>query len=346
VEHQLEPAPNQCARTDYLTATLVVVGVAAALLIGMGLIMKIDNLKGVGTLVAMAYTIVLIWWLARSRPTADELPDFSPIVNLFTSYWAMLALISTLAGLVFVVAGVILGNGWLMVPLSTLLAIVILIVLRKHMHRKVVLAGMIVFALLFLVEIIVQPTNASGAIINALLIAFQAMAGIVLLTHTRLTSIQLYDGQFRKALQSLCWGCLLAFPPALFNSASLTSSLLTASDRRFDQWWKALYALQPALLEETWARLFLLTLFYAVLRPTSRQKPQRALTAALMIAVCIHGLAHYPQSLSNPLFILFVPLMYGIPLGLIYVKRDYESAFAYHFCIDAVRFAFTASLIN
>ncbi|MBX0330542.1 hypothetical protein K2Z83_23070 [Oscillochloris sp. ZM17-4] len=218
----------------------------------------------------------------------------------------MVAFVSTLAGFVFVVAGVILGNGWLMVPLSTLLAIVMLIVLRKHMNRKVVLAGISVFAALFLVERIMQPTNAQGAIINALLIAFQAMAGVVLLTHTRLTSIRLYDGQIRNAFQSLCWGCVMALPPALFNIASLTSSLLTDSDRRFDHWWKAVYALQPALLEETWARLFLLTLFYAVLRPTSRQKPQRALTAALMISVCIHVLAHYPQSLSNPLFILFM----------------------------------------
>lgn len=346
MEHNPEPAPNQRARTNYLTVTLVVVGIAAVLLIGMGLILQSDNLKGVGTLVALAYTIVLIWWLARSRPTAEERPDFSPIVTIFTSYWAMLALTSTLAGLVFVLTGVILGNGWLMVPLSTLLAIVMLIVLREHMHRKVVLAGIIVFAVLFLVEFIVQPPNVSGAIINALLIAFQAMAGVVLLTHTQLTTIRLYDGQMRKSLQSLCWGCMLALPPALFNSASLTSSFLTDSDRRFDHWWKAVYALQPALLEETWARLFLLTLFYAVLRPTSRQKPQRALTAALMIAICIHALAHYPQSLSNPLFVLFVPLMYGIPLGLIYIKRDYESALAYHFCIDAVRFAFTASLIN
>ena len=38
--------------------------------------------------------------------------------------------------------------------------------------------------------------------------------------------------------------------------------------------------------------------------------------------------------------------MYGIPLGLIYIKRDYESALAYHFFIDFVRFAFTVSLIS
>jgi hypothetical protein len=139
---------------------------------------------------------------------------------------------------------------------------------------------------------------------------------------------------------------MLAFPPAVFNIASLTNSHLTEFDRQFDQWWKAFYALQPGILEETWARLFLLTLFYALLHPLSHQKPQRALTAALIISVFIHGLAHYPQSLSNPVSAIFIALMYGIPLGLIYIKRDYESAISYHFFIDFVRFAFTASLVN
>jgi membrane protease YdiL (CAAX protease family) len=133
---------------------------------------------------------------------------------------------------------------------------------------------------------------------------------------------------------------------ALFNIASMTGNHLTEFDRQFDQWRKAFYALQPAILEETWARLFLLTHFYALLRPTSYHKPQRALTAALIITIFIHGLAHYPQSLSNPVFAIFIALMYGIPLGLIYIKRDYESTIAYHFFVDFGRFAYTVNLIN
>jgi hypothetical protein len=38
--------------------------------------------------------------------------------------------------------------------------------------------------------------------------------------------------------------------------------------------------------------------------------------------------------------------MYGIPLGLIYIKRSFEGALAYHFLIDFVRFAFTAYLLQ
>jgi hypothetical protein len=235
--------------------------------------------------------------------------------------------------------------------LSTLFAIVILIVLRRQMNQKIVLAGGIVAIALFVVELVLQPDNANIDIINSLFtvvlpIFIQAVAGILLLNHTGLTKIQFCDGNIRKAIQSFGWGCTLAIPPALLNIASLTSAYLSEFDREFNRWWEAFYALQPGILEETWARLFLLTLFYALLRPTSSQKPQRALTAALIISVFIHGLAHYPASMSDPISVIFAALMYGIPLGLIYIKRDFESAVAYHFFVDFVRFAFTVSLIS
>jgi hypothetical protein len=54
MEHNLEPTLSQIALKDRLTAMLVLVGVASLLFIGIGLILKIDNLKGIGTLFAMA----------------------------------------------------------------------------------------------------------------------------------------------------------------------------------------------------------------------------------------------------------------------------------------------------
>ena len=60
----------------------------------------------------------------------------------------------------------------------------------------------------------------------------------------------------------------------------------------------ALYALQPALLEESRARLFLLSLLNA----------------------------------------LFTALVYGVPLAPLFLRRSLESAIGYHFFIDLVRF--------
>lgn len=346
MEHNPELTQKQSTLKNRLTILLILAGSASLLFVGTGLALQVDSLKGIGSLVALIYIIVLIWWLATIRPHAHEKPDFSPILNLPKSYWAMLGLISILAVLAFVLTGPVMGNGWFMFPLSTLFAIAILITLRKQISRRVILVGSILALALCFVEFIFQPDDAMGWLVNTLLIAFQAVAGILLLNHTGLTKIQLYDGNIRKAIQSFGWGCMLAIPPALLNIASLTGSQLSEFDREFDQWWKAFYALQPGILEETWARLFLLTLFYALLRPTSSQKPQRTLTAALVISVFIHGLAHYPASMSDPMSVIFAALMYGIPLGLIYIKRDFESAVAYHFFVDFVRFAFTVSLIS
>ncbi len=350
MEHDFGSAQNSIAPKNRLAAALILFGVASLLSIGIGIAAQIDNLKGIGSFFALIYILLLIWWLATIPPHAGEKPDFSPLVNLPRSYGIMLGFISILAALAFVWAGILRNNGWLMFPLSTVVAVAILMLLHKQIDRKVILAGSIIAAALFIVEFIFQFRNPKGGIFNslllALLLAFQAAAGILLLNHSKLTKFQLYEGNIFKAIQSLGWGCMLAIPPALLNIASLTNSYLSASDRQFDQWWKAFYALQPGILEETWARLFLLTLFYALLRPTTLQKPQRALTAALVVSVLIHGLAHFPQSMSDPISVIFGALMYGIPLGLIYIKRDFESAVAYHFFLDFIRFAFTASLIN
>lgn len=347
--HALESTQDQSVAKPRLALALKLAWIASLLSIGIGLGTGVEILKGAGSLFALVYIFLIIWWLVP-RPKPGDGPVFSPILNIPSSYWAMLGLVSLLAIFVFVWAGLVMGNGWLMFPLSTLFAIAILLRLRKQINRNVILTAVAIAVALLVVELVFQFSNATGGIINALPLtlftAFQAAAGICLLNHTGLSKFHLYDGNLRKALQSLAWGCMLAVPPALLNIASLSSNYLSEFDRQFDRWWEAFYALQPGILEETWVRLFLFTLFYALLLPTSSGKPQRALTAALLISVFIHGLAHYPQSLSNPVSAIFAALMYGIPLGLIYIRRDFEAAIAYHFFIDFVRFAFTVSLVN
>ena len=70
-----------------------------------------------------------------------------------------------------------------------------------------------------------------------------------------------------------------------------------------------------------------------------RRKPQSlARSWALLIAAFVHGMAHYPGSITSPLEGIYITLMYGLPLGLLYVKRDLEQAIAYHFFVDVVRF--------
>jgi hypothetical protein len=83
------------------------------------------------------------------------------------------------------------------------------------------------------------------------------------------------------------------------------------------------------------------TLIYSLLRPTTNKHPTRALVAAVLIAAISHGLAHLPgKMLFSPaaLQMLMSGLLFGVPMGLLFVKRDFEHAVGYHFFVDFVRF--------
>jgi hypothetical protein len=55
----------------------------------------------------------------------------------------------------------------------------------------------------------------------------------------------------------------------------------------------------------------------------------------------VHAQAHSStQALLGPAFAMNTlnALLYGVPLGLLFVKRDLEHAIGYHFAVDFVRF--------
>jgi hypothetical protein len=51
----------------WLTAALASLGLASSLLIGTGLLLNVDKLRGFGSLGTLAYTIALILWLAKRQ---------------------------------------------------------------------------------------------------------------------------------------------------------------------------------------------------------------------------------------------------------------------------------------
>jgi hypothetical protein len=329
---------QQISATDRLTRAFAGLWIISSVVLGIGLVGGNGPAQIAGAVLGTAYILILIWRFARSKPHATDLPDSTPIVKFFPGYRAMLWFITVLTLVLVALTSILLQDGWLTLLLSIPLSLVIIITWRKRLNRRLIIASIITVIALALVEQLLGSEMSSGLVVP-IGSALMCLAGMLLLNHTRLTHIRLLDGEYLEAGKSFVWGCVLAVPPALLNTISMQLAQPSEFDLLFDRWWEPLYALQPGLLEEIWARLFLTTLLYALLRPTSNERPQRALIWAMVIAAFFHGVAHYPGSITNPLEGIYITLMYGIPLALLYVKRDLEQAIAYHFFVDLIRFA-------
>lgn len=312
--------------------------VISSMIMSAGLISHNPPVQMVGGVLGVAYILILIWWLAMDGPSASDLPAIPPIASFLPKFWPMLGVVTFLVAGLTALTCFLLGDGWLMLLLSIPLSMLIIVIWRKRVTRKYLIAAGCSLLALGLVEQVLGEEQSSGLVIP-LGAALMFLAGVLLLDHTRLTHIRLLEGKYPVAGKSFLWGCVLAVPPALLNLLTLQLSPPSEFDRLFDRWWEPLYAFQPGILEEIWARLLLTTLLYALLRPTSSERPQRALVGSMALAAFIHGAAHFPGSIANPLEGIFIALMYGIPLVLLFVKRDLEHAVAYHFFIDFVRFA-------
>jgi hypothetical protein len=328
---------QQIRSTHPLTRAFAALWGISSILLGIGLVGNNTPVQIIGAILGTAYILVLIWWFARSKPHATDLPDSEPAVKFLPNYRSMLWALIILTLILVALTSVLLQDGWLTLLLSIPLSLVLIIAWRKRLNRRLVIASIITVIVLAVAEQLLGPEMSSGLIVP-IGAALMLLAGVLLLDHTKLTHIRLLNGDYLKAGKSLLWGCVLAVPPALLNAISMRLAAPSEFDLLFDRWWEPLYALQPGILEEIWARLLLTTLLYALLRPTSNERPQRALIWALVIAAFIHGMAHYPGSIRNPLEGIYITLMYGIPLSLLYVKRDLEQAIAYHFFVDLVRF--------
>ncbi len=335
---------------------LLILGALASLLIAAGMAIGVVGLAGFGSLVALAYVIVLSYGLAREvaadRPRLDAAWREAAGGDGSTGPRRLSARlpIRVLGAVVLVIlatglAVVVLGNGWWLLAFSVVPAVALLFARRKQLTPRAWAAGVVAAVALVLLEGGLRGSIVGGLVLGAL-IAPQAMAGVVLLEASRLARVWSLEGRFGAAFRAFALGCLLAVPPALMNAAGMTAELASAAEASFRSGWMAFYALQPALLEEIWARLFLLPLLYVAFRPATCSAAGRALSFALLISVAVHGLAHAPQSIASVSNALFTALVYGVPLALLFLRRGLESAVGYHFFVDFVRFGYVILVLH
>ncbi|WP_423224983.1 type II CAAX prenyl endopeptidase Rce1 family protein [Candidatus Amarolinea aalborgensis] len=141
--------------------------------------------------------------------------------------------------------------------------------------------------------------------------------------------------------RSLAFGALVALPLAALNNLYF---YLNAGAVRFQNVFASAFeALSPATHEEIIFRFFVLALCLYLLRASPSRRWVTA--AAVALAVVPHSLNHLPDLfLQNPpmglAMLAATSLLFGLPMALLQLRRNLETAIAFHWLIDFVRFLF------
>ncbi|MEO0759268.1 MAG: hypothetical protein AAFY78_20615 [Cyanobacteria bacterium J06648_16] len=294
-----------------------------------------SQLSAYGNVASLVFILILIVYLWRAPPLAADLPDLESLADLHLGYGKMLLMI--LGGLVVLFLVGIVVHPWIvLVAALSLVACTVVIAQRRSLSRRLIFLGLLAGGLcLILSGMSGRLDGFQGFYLACVPLLF--VGGGLLTKRTGLTRVHSVDGNWGLAIRGFLSACVLSVPAALLN----ISYGAHPADAWVDQVWEPAVALVPGIAEETWARLFLLTLLYALLRPQTKQRPARAMVTPVLLAALVHALAHLPGTMvfsPAALQMLLSGLLFGVPMGLLFVKYGFEQAVGYHFFIDFVRF--------
>jgi hypothetical protein len=279
----------------------------------------------------VAYVTALLWYLVREGLSLKHLPEIEPLLlrrRPAIGRWM------PVVGIVLALALTALGQGGaLIVSLSLPMPIVwTLVARRREIHLRSVLLALALTVLAFLGGILLLKYDFVGKEVFIFLLAclpIAFVAGGLLHKHTGLGGSSLWSGQYRKALSSLLWGCLVFAPLGLLNA---TGDSPVTGITWVNRAWMPFTLWFSAMTEETLFRFFLVSLCYLLLRPALRGHPALAAGFAAFFSATVFGMAHASTSDG----FLVTGLLYGLPMAVAFVSRDWEHAFSAHYMTNMI----------
>lgn len=167
------------------------------------------------------------------------------------------------------------------------------------------------------------------------------VGGVLLFQGQPAPRVAAFEGTPAQIGGSLLFGMALAIPLAILNNVyfAFTSGTSAFQNPLVSAW----AAVSPGVHEEVIFRFFVLALCLTLLRSTTARRP--AMTAAVFLAVVPHSLNHLPdlflvQPVSALILLLATSLLFGLPMALLQLRRNLETAISFHWFIDAMRFLF------
>ena len=248
-------------------------------------------------------------------------------------------------GLLFIIAGasaLLLFIGFkssvilIMSIVTFLISVRIIIIYRKQITKSLLIKGSIIGGLCSIAQYNFFPS----LLIIIVIIPFFYISASILNDKFKFTAIHFNSNSYSKMIKSFMIGCLYALPMALSN---LSDVITTNPYKWINQFWQPILAFNFVLLEETWVRLFIITFLYALVI-SKTEKKFIPITTAILISSIIFGLTHYPQvDIQN---CIIIAILYGLPLGVLLYKRDFETVVGYHFIINFISAVSTYAMNN
>jgi len=282
-------------------------------------------------LLQMAYVAALLWYLGRAGSILNQLPEFS------RPLWTGSSILRFIPVIGFVILFLLMAfsdEGLNILLLFMMIATIwILVAWRREIRLRSAVQGLALAVLALLGGLLILK---NGFATESLIVLFSVflppmfLAGGLLINHTGLGGSQLHTGRYGKVLMSFLWGFLLFVPLGLSNAAS--GSPGSGITWVTEGWMPPVLPLFSGIAEEIWFRLLLIGLCFFLLRPAFRTRPVVAVVAAVVFSAITFGLGH-GRTLDA---FLTTGLLYGLPMAIIYVKRDLEHVIGAHYMVNMV----------
>ena len=185
-------------------------------------------------------------------------------------------------------------------------------------------------------ESIILPEDISFGflvITSVLLLSFFCIvqAGVLLVKSTNITQVRLLEKEFYPMLKSVGVGLFLGIPWGLVSASNIVINQETEA-----YWWQPLVVFIHGLNEEIWARLFFIPIAFILLR--SFTETEERCLGAIIFVVIIQIELLYPVTIWLGYFpyIFRTALFWYVPLGYLFVRRDFETVLSFHLMIEAI----------
>ena len=217
---------------------------------------------------------------------------------------------------------------------------IVLLVKWKAIELRNCLIGLALGILSGLSNFVYHP-DILESLLEGVIVWLTFMGGTVLFKELEAPRVVSFKPPWRKIGLSLLFGMVVAIPLAVINNLYFYMSSGIIQFQSFFE--SAFAALSLGISEESIYRFFVLAACLSLLRASQHRR--LALTASILLAVVPHSLNHLPDLfLTNAamgLFMLTVTsLLFGLPMAILQLYRNFESAVAFHWLIDFVRFLF------